>query len=93
VRPVKGVSQGVHLVLKTDREQISVHLGPAWYLDNQEPTSQAKDKIEIIHRFAANLIHPTDRNHATSCHCNGSAPIREPPVACPVRFSDWLEPS
>jgi hypothetical protein len=47
VRPVKGVSQGVHLVLRTDREQLSVHLGPAWYLDNQEPTIQAKDKVSI----------------------------------------------
>jgi hypothetical protein len=47
VSPVKGVSQGVHLVLKTAREQISVHLGPAWYIDNQEPTIQPKDKLEI----------------------------------------------
>lgn len=48
VRPLKGVSQGVHLLLKTDREQISVHLGPAWYIDNQEPVIQPKDKIVII---------------------------------------------
>jgi hypothetical protein len=48
VRPVKGVSGGDHIELKTEREKLSVHLGPAWYIDNQEPRVQAKDKIEIV---------------------------------------------
>lgn len=48
VRPMRGISEGVHLELKTDRETISVHLGPAWYLDNQDPALQAKDKVEIV---------------------------------------------
>jgi hypothetical protein len=48
VRPVKGVSEGVHIELKTEREKVSVHLGPAWYIDNQEPRVQAKDKVEIV---------------------------------------------
>lgn len=47
VQPVKGVSQGVLIVLKTAHEQISVHLGPAWYLDNQLPAVQPKDKLDI----------------------------------------------
>ena len=28
ITPMKGVSQGVHLTSKTDKETISVHLGP-----------------------------------------------------------------
>jgi hypothetical protein len=48
VRPVKGVSEGVHLELKTEREKVSVHLGPAWYIDNQDPSIEAKDRVEIV---------------------------------------------
>ena len=36
ITPYSGMSQGVHVELRTERETISVHLGPAWYLDNQE---------------------------------------------------------
>jgi hypothetical protein len=28
VTPVKGMSHGVHLMLKTEKETVSVHLGP-----------------------------------------------------------------
>lgn len=43
----RGLSKGVHLVLKTEKETLSVHLGPAWYIDNQGPAIAAKDKIEV----------------------------------------------
>ena len=33
--PSKGMSHGVHALLKTDKESIVVHLGPAWFIDNQ----------------------------------------------------------
>jgi hypothetical protein len=45
--PSRGMSQGVHLALKTGTETISIHLGPAWYIDNQEVKIAAGDKIEI----------------------------------------------
>lgn len=45
--PMKGMSYGVHLTLKTDKETVSVHMGPAWFLDNQEITIQPKDKITV----------------------------------------------
>ncbi|WP_298238422.1 hypothetical protein [uncultured Algibacter sp.] len=32
----KNMSYGIHLKVKTKSEIISVHLGPAWYLDNQD---------------------------------------------------------
>ena len=45
--PGKRMSSGVHLVLKTDRETISIHLGPAWYVENQDIKIDAEDRIEV----------------------------------------------
>ena len=36
ITPMKGMSGGVHMNVKTDKETVSVHLGPSWYLENQE---------------------------------------------------------
>jgi hypothetical protein len=46
--PGKGMSHGVHAVLKTDREPIVVHLGPAWFIDNQDPKIGPGDRVEIV---------------------------------------------
>lgn len=40
-------SSGIHLHLKTEQGMVVVHLGPSWYLDNQEAQIVAKDKVEI----------------------------------------------
>ena len=45
--PRSGMSGGMHLQLKTDDETLDVHLGPAWYLQNQDIQIQPKDKIEV----------------------------------------------
>lgn len=45
--PIKGMSNGVHLIVKTNKEIVSVHLGPAWYIDNQDINIDPKDKIEV----------------------------------------------
>jgi len=45
--PMKGMSYGIHLMLKTGKKTISVHVGPAWYFDKQNFTIKAKDKIEV----------------------------------------------
>jgi hypothetical protein len=47
ITPMKGMYYGVHLALKTDKETISVHLGPAWYIENQDVKIEPKDKIEV----------------------------------------------
>lgn len=47
ITPVKGMSGGVHMNVKTDKETISVHLGPSWYLENQDIKIEAKDKVEV----------------------------------------------
>ncbi len=47
VTPVRGMSGGLHLVVKTDKEEVSVHLGPLWYLENQDVKIEPKDTVEI----------------------------------------------
>lgn len=44
---MSGTRYGVHLVLKTGKETIPVHLGPAWYIENQAVKIAPKDRIEV----------------------------------------------
>jgi predicted Abi (CAAX) family protease len=34
-------------MVKTEKETISVHLGPGWYIENQDVKIEPKDKVEI----------------------------------------------
>jgi hypothetical protein len=43
----RGSSGGVHLVLRTSDATVSVHLGPAWYVDRQNVTIAAGDRIDV----------------------------------------------
>lgn len=45
--PIRGMSGGVHVVVKTDKGDVSVHLGPQWYLENQDVKIEPKDMVEI----------------------------------------------
>jgi hypothetical protein len=45
--PMRGMSQGVHLTLKTEKETVPVHLGPSWYLERQDVKLAPKNKVEI----------------------------------------------
>lgn len=45
--PREGMSGGMHLQLQTNRETVDVHLGPAWYLQNQDVQIQPNDTIEV----------------------------------------------
>lgn len=47
ITPAKGMSGGVHMNVKTDKETISVHLGPGFYIENQDVKLEAKDKVEV----------------------------------------------
>jgi hypothetical protein len=47
ITPAKGMAGGVHMNVKTDKESISVHLGPSWYLENQDVKIIVKDKVEV----------------------------------------------
>lgn len=45
--PGRGMHYGIHLVVKTEEETLSVRLGPEWYMDNQGITFMPDDKVEI----------------------------------------------
>ncbi|MDQ7838359.1 MAG: DNA-binding protein [Thermodesulfobacteriota bacterium] len=47
ITPMKGMSYGVHLMIKTDKETVSVHLGPGWYIGKQDVKIEPKDKVEV----------------------------------------------
>jgi hypothetical protein len=45
--PMKGMGQGIHMTVKTATETVSVHLGPSWYLENQDVKLEPKDLVEV----------------------------------------------
>jgi hypothetical protein len=47
ITPAKGMSGGIHMLVKTDKETVSVHLGPSWYLENQDVKLEPGDKVEV----------------------------------------------
>jgi hypothetical protein len=47
ITPLKPMSAGVHMIVQTDKEQISVHLGPGFYVENQDVKIEPKDKVEV----------------------------------------------
>ena len=47
IMPMKGMHSGIHLVLKTDKEVLAVHLGPEWYIERQDVNLEKWDKIEV----------------------------------------------
>lgn len=47
ITPMKGMYYGIHLLLKTDKETVSVHLGPGWYIERLDTKIEKADKIEV----------------------------------------------
>jgi hypothetical protein len=47
IQPMGAMSSGIHLQVKTGKETISVHLGPQWYLENQDMEIKPGDKVQI----------------------------------------------
>jgi len=47
VMPMKGMYYGIYLLLKTDKETVSVHLGPGWYIERLDTKIEKGDKIEV----------------------------------------------
>ncbi len=45
--PMKGMYSGIHLILKTEKETIDVHLGPEWYIEKLDTKIEKGDKIEV----------------------------------------------
>lgn len=47
VTPLRGMSKGVVVHVKTATETIAVHLGPSWFVDKQDVVIGLKDTIEV----------------------------------------------
>lgn len=47
VTPKKGMSYGIHLLLKTDKETLTVHLGPGWYIERLDTKIEVGDTVEV----------------------------------------------
>jgi hypothetical protein len=47
VVPMEGMSEGVHILLLTDKETIPVHLGPVWFVERLDVKLKKGDKIEV----------------------------------------------
>lgn len=45
--PASSMRPGVHLQLNTGKEVIWVHLGPSWFIENQEVKLERFDKINV----------------------------------------------
>jgi hypothetical protein len=45
--PMRGMHHGVHMMVKTDKETVSVHLGPVWYIENQDVKIEPKERVEV----------------------------------------------
>lgn len=47
ITPTKGMSNGIHIKVRTGKETIPVHLGPAWYLERQDTKIEKGDTVEV----------------------------------------------
>lgn len=47
IEQVSPVGQGTWLEVQTEQKTVSVHIGPAWYLEDQEVAISPNDTIEI----------------------------------------------
>ncbi|MDP3541017.1 MAG: hypothetical protein Q8T11_00960 [Elusimicrobiota bacterium] len=47
VSPRRGMSPGLHLTLKTAKEEVPVHLGPQWFLERQEFSVEPKERLSV----------------------------------------------
>ena len=45
--PMKRMNQGIALVVKTEKETVTVHLGPSWYMERLDTKVVKGDQVEI----------------------------------------------
>ncbi len=45
--PMHGMYSGIHLMVKTEKETISVHLGPEWYIERQDMKFSKGDSVQV----------------------------------------------
>ena len=47
ITQTKGRSCGIHLMIKTTKETISVHLGPEWFIEDQDIKINVNDTLSV----------------------------------------------
>lgn len=47
ITPIKGMSYGVHMMVKSEKETLSIHLGPGWYIENQDVEIKPQDTVGV----------------------------------------------
>lgn len=45
--PFQGMNYGIYIVLKTEKESISVHLGPSWFIEKLDEKIEVGEIVEI----------------------------------------------
>lgn len=45
--PMSGMSSGIHITLRAEKETIPVHLGPEWFLEKQDAAIAKGDNLEV----------------------------------------------
>ncbi|MCX5828565.1 MAG: DNA-binding protein [Deltaproteobacteria bacterium] len=45
--PMKRMNQGIALVVKTETETVTIHLGPSWYMERLDAKIVKGDKVEV----------------------------------------------
>ncbi|MBI5074782.1 MAG: DNA-binding protein [Nitrospirae bacterium] len=46
-KPMKGMYYGMHIIVKTEKESLEVHLGPGWYIERLDTRIEKGDKVEV----------------------------------------------
>lgn len=47
VTPIRGMSEGLAIIVKTSTDTVTVHLGPAWFLDHQDLHVAKGDTVQV----------------------------------------------
>ena len=47
IMPMKGMYSGIHVMIKTDKVTISVHLWPEWHIERLDTKIQKGDMIDV----------------------------------------------
>ena len=47
ITPNRRMSYAVYIIVKTEKETVSVHLGPGWFIDNQDIKMKLQDRVEV----------------------------------------------
>jgi hypothetical protein len=45
--PMKGMHSGIHIMVKTEKETLDVHLGPDWYIERLDTKIEKGNQIEV----------------------------------------------